>query len=172
MPHDSPLLGGYIPGSDEGNMKLNELTKLCTRLFDKVSNLENDLKQTKKVHGKALTKLVKKVKHLEDNLKSTTARRKERMVISDDDEELISEDSSKQGRMTETKYEDVETGYAEVNVLSAAKILADASREKAKTYTRRRRSTDSLRVSTARGVFSTAEEIRCKEQISTDEETA
>ncbi|GJT89216.1 retrovirus-related pol polyprotein from transposon TNT 1-94 [Tanacetum coccineum] len=52
--------GGDTPGSDEGSKKLNELMKLCTKLFDKVTSLEKDLKQTKKVYGKALTKLVKK----------------------------------------------------------------------------------------------------------------
>ncbi|GJR53962.1 hypothetical protein Tco_1404483 [Tanacetum coccineum] len=48
-----------------------------------------------------------------------------------------------------------------------AKILAYASRERVKTYTRRR-STDSSRDSTARGLFSTAEEVQGKEQMSTD----
>ncbi|GJV59552.1 hypothetical protein Tco_1465652 [Tanacetum coccineum] len=116
MPHDSPLSGGGTPGSDEGSKKLNELTKLCTKLSDKVTSLEEDLKQTKKVYGKALTKLVKKVKYLKDKLKSTLVRRKARMVISDDEEDLVSEDPSKQGRMTETEYEDVdvETEYEEV----------------------------------------------------------
>ncbi|GJX11111.1 hypothetical protein Tco_0200970 [Tanacetum coccineum] len=161
--------------------------------------------ETKKVYGKALTKLVKKVKYLEDKLKSTSVRRKARMVISDDEEDLVSEDPSKQGRMTETEYEDVdvETEYEEVeyeldqtdtlqqitptkvsqgeeqsqesfevqlDVLSAAKILADASRERVKTYksyTRRRRSTVSSRDSTAGGLFSTAEEI-----LSTNERIA
>ncbi|GKA32850.1 hypothetical protein Tco_0719217, partial [Tanacetum coccineum] len=80
-----------------------------------VASLEKDLKQTKDVHGKALTKLGKKVKHLEDKLKSTTARRKARMVISDEEEDFVSEDPSKQGRMTETAYEDIETEYAEVD---------------------------------------------------------
>ncbi|GKG46191.1 hypothetical protein Tco_0501037, partial [Tanacetum coccineum] len=84
-----------------------------TKLFDKVTSLEKDLKQTKKVYGKALTKLVKKVKYLEDKLKSTTEKRKERMVISDDEEDLVSDDPYKQGKMTETEYEDVdvETEY-------------------------------------------------------------
>ncbi|GJX84453.1 hypothetical protein Tco_0335227 [Tanacetum coccineum] len=128
MPHDSPLLGGDTPRSDEGSKKLNELTKLCTKLFDKVTSLEKDIKQTKKVYGKALKKL-----------------------------DLVSEDPSKQGRMTETEYEDVdvETEYEEVN---AAKILADASRERVKTYksyTKKRSSRDS----TAEGIFSNAEEI-------------
>ncbi|GKA64444.1 hypothetical protein Tco_0764050 [Tanacetum coccineum] len=57
-----------------------------------------------------------------------------------------------------------------LNVLSAAKILANASRERVKTYksyTRRRRSTVSSRDSIAGGLFSTAEEI-----LSTDERIA
>ncbi|GJV76029.1 hypothetical protein Tco_1507613 [Tanacetum coccineum] len=59
---------------------------------------------------------VKKVKHLEAKLKSTSVRRMARMVISDDEEDLVLEDPSKQGRMTKTKYEDVdvETEYEEV----------------------------------------------------------
>ncbi|GJR38613.1 hypothetical protein Tco_1214297, partial [Tanacetum coccineum] len=93
--------GGDTPGSDEGSKKLNELTELCSKLFDRVTSLEKDLKQTKKVHAKALTKLVKKVKHLADRLKSTTTKRKEKMVISDEEEDLDSEDPSKQGRMLE-----------------------------------------------------------------------
>ncbi|GJZ39213.1 hypothetical protein Tco_0585776 [Tanacetum coccineum] len=44
-PHDSPLLGGHTPGSDEGSMTLNELTVLCTQLSTKVASLEQDLKQ-------------------------------------------------------------------------------------------------------------------------------
>ncbi|GJZ48982.1 hypothetical protein Tco_0603172 [Tanacetum coccineum] len=75
--------------------------------------LEQDLKQTKQVYGKALTKLVKKVKHLEDQLKSTTKRRKAKVVISHEEEDLVLEDPSKQGRMSKTKYEDVETEHAE-----------------------------------------------------------
>ncbi|GKB74161.1 hypothetical protein Tco_0935573, partial [Tanacetum coccineum] len=160
--------------------------------------------ETKKVYGKALTKLVKKVKYLEDKLKSTSVRRKERMVISNDEKDLVSEYPSKQGRITETKFEDVdvETEYEEVkydqtvtfqqitptkvsqgeeqsqessevqlDVLNAAKILADASRERVKTYKsytrRRRRSIVSSRDSTAGGLFSTAEEI-----LSSDERIA
>ncbi|GJT66604.1 hypothetical protein Tco_1018084 [Tanacetum coccineum] len=61
MPHDSPLPGGYTPGK---------------------------LKKTKEVHGKALTKLVKKVKRLEDKLKSTNKRKKAKIVISDEEEEF------------------------------------------------------------------------------------
>ncbi|GJT56538.1 putative ribonuclease H-like domain-containing protein [Tanacetum coccineum] len=147
MPHDSPLSGGYTPGSVEGSMKLNELTNLCTKLVDRV-------------------------KHLEDKLKSTKARRKARMVLSDEEEDLVSEDPTKQGRMEETENKGVEEEYPEVEyhfdqTLLAAKILAEASSERIKTYKKRRRSTDSSKVSTAKGIFSTAEDIQ-----GTDEEVA
>ncbi|GJV59290.1 ribonuclease H-like domain-containing protein, partial [Tanacetum coccineum] len=170
MPHDSPLLGGYTPRSVEGSMTLKELTDLCT-------------------------KLVARFKRLEDELKSTNKRKKAKMVIHDE-EELVSEDPSKQGRIEETEYADVEeenarveydfdlteqqvtplkslqvevqsqeTFEAELRVLSAAKILAEASKERVKTYNRRRGSTDSSQVSTAAGLVSTADDIQ-----DTDEE--
>ncbi|GKG53792.1 hypothetical protein Tco_0555192, partial [Tanacetum coccineum] len=86
MPYDLPLPRGYTPGSVEGSMSLTELTDLCTKLLDKVTRLEKELKE-------AITKLVKKVKVLEDKIKSTIAKRKIRMVISDDEEELDIEDT-------------------------------------------------------------------------------
>ncbi|GKC38798.1 hypothetical protein Tco_1051182 [Tanacetum coccineum] len=66
--------GGYTPGCDEGRKKLNELTELCTKLSEKV-------------------------KHLEDQLKSTTKRRKAKVVDSHEEEDLVSEDPSKTGRI-------------------------------------------------------------------------
>ncbi|GKD02469.1 hypothetical protein Tco_1177443, partial [Tanacetum coccineum] len=116
MLNKPPLGEGNTSQSGEGSMQLLELTELCTKLSDKVTSLEDDLKHTKKIYGKALTKLAKKVKHLEAKLKSTSVRRKARMVISDDEEDLVLEDPSKQGRMTKTEYEDVnvETEYEEV----------------------------------------------------------
>ncbi|GKC77519.1 putative ribonuclease H-like domain-containing protein, partial [Tanacetum coccineum] len=166
LPHDSPLPGGYTPGSVEGSLKLKELTDLYTKLVDRVTILETKLKKTKEVHGKALTKLVKKVKKLEDRLKSTTKRRKARMVLSDDEETMVLEDPSKQGRMDEIEYADAKEEFPELSVLSSTKILAEASSERVKTY--KRRSTDSLKVSTAegtaKGIFDTAKE--------TDEEIA
>ncbi|GKB25688.1 hypothetical protein Tco_0865089, partial [Tanacetum coccineum] len=156
MPHDSPISGGDTLGSDEGSKKLNELTELCTKLFDKVTSLEEDLKQTKKVYGKALTKLVKKVKYLEDKLKSTSVRRKARMITPT--------------KVTQGEEQSQESFEVQLDVLSAAKILADASRERVKTYksyTIRSRSIVSSRDSTVGGLFCTAEEI-----LSTDERIA
>ncbi|GJX88651.1 hypothetical protein Tco_0340665 [Tanacetum coccineum] len=96
MPHDSPLLRVHSLGSDEGSMTLNELTVLCTTLSKKVETLESDLKQTKLTYGAAYTKLIMKVKKLEHKVKSSKARRRVRLVVSEDEDEL--EDPSKQGR--------------------------------------------------------------------------
>ncbi|GJW32779.1 hypothetical protein Tco_0052811 [Tanacetum coccineum] len=109
MPHDKHLSGGDTPGSDEGNKKLNELMELCTKLSDKVTSLEDDLKQTKKVYGMALTKLVKRVKHLESKLKST---------------------SITPTKVSQGKEQSQESSEVQLDFLSAAKILADASRER------------------------------------------
>ncbi|GJW63487.1 ribonuclease H-like domain-containing protein [Tanacetum coccineum] len=154
MPNEPPLGEGNTSRSGEGSMQLLELTELCTKLSDKVTSLEDDLKQTKKIYGKALTKLVKKVKHLEAKLKSTKERRKARMQFTPT-------------KVTQGEEQCQESSEAQLSVLSTTKILADASKEKVKTYTRRR-STDSLRDSTAGGLFSTAEEVQGKGQISAD----
>ncbi|GKD28526.1 hypothetical protein Tco_1239304 [Tanacetum coccineum] len=63
---------------------------------DKMESLETDLKQTKLTYGVAYTKLIKKVKKLENKVKSSHARRKARVIASDDEDDL--EDPSKQGR--------------------------------------------------------------------------
>ncbi|GJU21425.1 putative ribonuclease H-like domain-containing protein [Tanacetum coccineum] len=85
-----------LMGSDEGSMTLNELTVLCTTLSKKVETLESDLKQSKLTYGAAYTKLIMKVKKLEHKVKSSKARRRVKLVVSEDEDEL--EDPSKQGR--------------------------------------------------------------------------
>ncbi|GKC12486.1 hypothetical protein Tco_1009268, partial [Tanacetum coccineum] len=96
MSQDSPLPRVNTLGSDEGSLTLQELTVLCTTLSKKVESLETDLKQTKLTYGAAYTKLIKKVKILENKFKSNQARRRAKIVVSDDEEDL--EDPSKQGR--------------------------------------------------------------------------
>ncbi|GJX60095.1 hypothetical protein Tco_0291485 [Tanacetum coccineum] len=77
-------------------MQQHDLTVLVNRLNDRIDGLEKDLQQTKKTYSTALTKLVLTVKKLEYKLKSGKARRKEKIVLSDDED--IVEDFSKQGR--------------------------------------------------------------------------
>ncbi|GKC58796.1 hypothetical protein Tco_1086394 [Tanacetum coccineum] len=96
MPHESPIHSVYSLGRDEGSLSLSELTVLCTNLSNKVTSLEEELAQTKQTYGTALTQLIKKVKKLEQTVKSTQARRRIRIIVSDDEEGL--DDPSKQVR--------------------------------------------------------------------------
>ncbi|GJV27796.1 hypothetical protein Tco_1384244 [Tanacetum coccineum] len=129
---------------------------------DRVLALETELRQTKKVYGVAYTKLILKVKKLEKTVKSNQARRRAKIVVSDDEEDL--DDSSKQGRIIEEINQDAGVTLVtlthsqedqpedQLGVFSAAKVLADAAKN-VHIYTRRRRA-----VSTGNGGVSTAEE--------------
>ncbi|GKB54934.1 hypothetical protein Tco_0905687 [Tanacetum coccineum] len=168
-PYDSPLPRVNILRSDEGSMSLQELKVLCTKVFSKVESLEVDLKQAKQVYGAAYTKLIIKVKKLKKTVKTSQAKRRAKIVVSDDEEDL--EDSFKQGRMIEEIDQDAGVTLVtpthsqgdqledQLGVFSVAKVLVDAAKN-VHTYTRRRRavSTGSGRVSTASRLFSTAEE--------------
>ncbi|GJS84256.1 putative ribonuclease H-like domain-containing protein [Tanacetum coccineum] len=77
------ILGGV---DAQTSMTLNELTVLCTTLSKKVETLESNLKQTKLTYGAAYTNLIMKVKKLEHKVKSSKARRRVRLVISDDED--------------------------------------------------------------------------------------
>ncbi|GJW39643.1 hypothetical protein Tco_0065488 [Tanacetum coccineum] len=96
MPHDSPLHAVHSHGSVEGSMQQHDLTILVNKLNDRIDELEKDLQHINKTYSTVLTKLVLKVKKLEYKLKSSKARRKAKIVLSDDEE--IAKDSSKQGR--------------------------------------------------------------------------
>ncbi|GJR18338.1 hypothetical protein Tco_0966865 [Tanacetum coccineum] len=68
-------------------LSLNELTVLCTTLSKKVEHLQNDLKQTKLTYGAAYTKLILRVKKLEKQVKTSKARRRVKLVLSEDEDE-------------------------------------------------------------------------------------
>ncbi|GJS61659.1 hypothetical protein Tco_0656443 [Tanacetum coccineum] len=84
------------PQHTPGSVSLNELMALVTQLTNKVGSLENELMNTKKVYGSAITKLVNRVKKLEKQVKTGTTRKGTMIVLSED--EAVEEDSSKQGR--------------------------------------------------------------------------
>ncbi|GKE06618.1 hypothetical protein Tco_1398636 [Tanacetum coccineum] len=96
-PNESPIHAVHSHGSNEGRLKLNELTDLVTKLFDRIGVLEDDLKTTKQTYSSAFTKLILRVKKLEAQVKIGKARRRARIVHSDDED--IADDSSKQGRI-------------------------------------------------------------------------
>nr|GEY01025.1 hypothetical protein [Tanacetum cinerariifolium] len=77
-------------------LTLNKLMVLCTTLSKKVEDLQSELQQTKLTYGAAYTKLILRVKKLEHTVKTSQHRRRARVVLSDDEEDM--EDPSKQGR--------------------------------------------------------------------------
>ncbi|GJZ99861.1 putative ribonuclease H-like domain-containing protein [Tanacetum coccineum] len=77
MPHESPLQIVHSLGYDEGSLSQNELMDLVTKLTDRIG--------------------------LEKNVKTGKAKRRSRIVISEDED--AAEDSSKQGR----KISDIDT---------------------------------------------------------------
>ncbi|GJV22155.1 hypothetical protein Tco_1371175, partial [Tanacetum coccineum] len=145
-PHDSPLPRVHSFRSDEGSMTLHELMVLCTTLSKKVESLESDLKQTKLTYGATFTKLIMRVKRLEKEVKLNKARRRGKIVVSDDED--AEKDTSKQWRKAHSQGSQPED---QLGVFSAAKILVDVAR--VHTYSKRRRT-----VSTGSGGISTAEE--------------
>ncbi|GJR98378.1 hypothetical protein Tco_0270552 [Tanacetum coccineum] len=98
--------------AEERTMIVDDMLQLVPKLITKVDSLETELNQTKLTMGKALVKLVKKVKNMEDVLKS-------RHVVLPDSEDGDTEISSKQGRNlprgSTTGFEDISTGFEEVN---------------------------------------------------------
>ncbi|GJW86195.1 hypothetical protein Tco_0161535 [Tanacetum coccineum] len=96
LTYNSPLPRVHSLGSDEGSMPLHELIVLYTTLSKKVKSLEFDLKQTKLTYGAAFTKLIMKVKRLEKEVKLNKARRRAKIVVSNDED--AEKDTSKQGR--------------------------------------------------------------------------
>nr|GEY56346.1 hypothetical protein [Tanacetum cinerariifolium] len=99
MPHDLSLPRVNTLKSYEGRMQHNELMDFVTKLSDIVLALETELNQTNKVYGASYIKLIRKVKKLENTVKTSQARRKAKIVVFD--EEIDLEDPSKQERKIE-----------------------------------------------------------------------
>ncbi|GJU40184.1 hypothetical protein Tco_1193141 [Tanacetum coccineum] len=96
-PNESPLHVVYSHGSDEGSLKLIELMNLVTKLSERIGVLEDDLKRTKQTYSAAFTKLILRIKKLESKVKTGKARKRAKVVLSEDEED----DSSKQGKIDE-----------------------------------------------------------------------
>ncbi|GJW90285.1 hypothetical protein Tco_0167838 [Tanacetum coccineum] len=153
-------------------MTVDDLLQLVPKLITKVDSLEKELKQTKLTMGKAIVKLVKKVKKMEAVLKR-------RPVVLTDSEDEDAKNSSKQGRnlqkegldemvrsIMKDKSEDFDTptqgktsGDADISPegLEAAKTLAKVLTQRTKTYirkvkTRLSRKLDADEVSTSEGI--------------------
>ncbi|GKD63278.1 hypothetical protein Tco_1305386, partial [Tanacetum coccineum] len=175
MPHDSPLHDVHSHGSAEGSVQQHDLTVLVTKLNDRIDGLEKDLQQTKKTYSTALTKLVLRVKKLEYKLKSGKARRKEKIVLFDDEE--IAEVSSKKGNKISQIDEDLTISLVQDEEETPTEIIKEhGSGEKGEIEI----STANIQVSTASPPKAIMEEPatpkkvkrRTQVQLSMDEELA
>ncbi|GKB70759.1 hypothetical protein Tco_0932171, partial [Tanacetum coccineum] len=93
-PNESLLHVVHSHGSAEGSLKLNELTTLVTKLSERIGVLEDDLKNTKLTYSDVVTNLILRVNKLKTQVKARTARKRARVVLSED----VEDDSSKHGR--------------------------------------------------------------------------
>ncbi|GKC37543.1 hypothetical protein Tco_1049927 [Tanacetum coccineum] len=98
-PHDSPLLGGHTPGSDEGRPNINELMAICTKLSNRVLALET----SKTAQDLVIKKLKKKVKRLEKKQRARTPGMKLFKIGTSRRKSLDKENVSKQGRNLKTR---------------------------------------------------------------------
>ncbi|GKC59407.1 hypothetical protein Tco_1087005 [Tanacetum coccineum] len=98
-PHDSPHPGGYIPRSDEGRLKFEELMVMCTKLSKQVLDLEKE----KDAQAVEILKLKKRVKKLERQRKSSISHPRRRIYrqVESSDDDLDEEDASKHGRKSD-----------------------------------------------------------------------
>ncbi|GJS97134.1 putative ribonuclease H-like domain-containing protein [Tanacetum coccineum] len=87
---DIPLFPSMITAPETSPSRITSSPSLSPQ------HTPNELTNTKKVYGSAITKLVKRVKKLEKQVKTGKARRRTKIVLSED--EAVEEDSSKQGR--------------------------------------------------------------------------
>ncbi|GKB49918.1 putative ribonuclease H-like domain-containing protein [Tanacetum coccineum] len=91
--HDSPFSGGYIPGSDEGRLKLEELMAMCIKLSKQVLDLEKE----KDAQAVEILKLKKRVKKLERQRKSSISHLRKRIYsqVESSNDDLDEQDISK-----------------------------------------------------------------------------
>ncbi|GKA81029.1 hypothetical protein Tco_0787721, partial [Tanacetum coccineum] len=143
-PNESPIHGFIITGSDEGSLKLNELTNLVTKLL-RIGVLEDDLRKTKKTYSSAFTKLILRVKKLE--AKSRLGRQVKRAKVSFRDDEDVEDDSSKQGRkLSDAEVQEKESNETKLIIqeVTPTKFIQDQESENistaGRTVTYRRRS--------------------------------
>ncbi|GKA82841.1 hypothetical protein Tco_0789589, partial [Tanacetum coccineum] len=145
-PHDLPLHVVHSHGSDEGSLKLNELTNLVTKHSNRVAVLEDDLRKTKKTYSSAFTKLILRVKKLEARVKIGKARRRAKKASTETEPfikevtptEVIQDQGSSEKGSAKVSTAGATKGTAsEVPVVSTAKENISTAK---RTVTYRRRS--------------------------------
>ncbi|GKD13314.1 hypothetical protein Tco_1197721, partial [Tanacetum coccineum] len=79
-PHDSPLIGGYTPRSDEGRLKLKELMAICTKILKQIESFDDDLDEEDASKHERESDKTKSIPYL-SLMKKTTAFMDEDLTI-------------------------------------------------------------------------------------------
>ncbi|GKB12324.1 hypothetical protein Tco_0846247 [Tanacetum coccineum] len=138
-PNESPIHAVHSHGSDEGRLKLNELTDLVTKLFDRIGVLEDDLKTTKQTYSFAFTKLILRGRILSDAEVQEKASNETEPVIQDvTPTEVIQDQESSEKGSAEVSTAGAKQGTAseEVPIVSTAEVNLSTAGGTV-TYTRR-----------------------------------
>ncbi|GKD69098.1 ribonuclease H-like domain-containing protein, partial [Tanacetum coccineum] len=115
-PHDSPISGGYTPRSDEGRPDLHELMAICTKLSDKVLDLEKETD----AQAMEILKLKNIIKKLERKAKSSVPPPKRRLY-----KQVDSFDDSLGSGGTEV-FDDTTAAEKDVNAAELVSTAGDA----------------------------------------------
>ncbi|GJS13748.1 hypothetical protein Tco_0408220 [Tanacetum coccineum] len=156
MPSDSPLPRVNILGSDEGSMQHKELMELCTKLLERVTSLQKEVKTTKQTYGAAYTTLITRVKKLEQKLKYRSSGKKIAEIDQDEGITLVYVNVETQGRYDDDMEFDTSV-FKEQEVFLAAKDVTTAEKEVSTTA---RVSTTSAEFTTTSAAVSTASPTR------------
>ncbi|GJX13398.1 hypothetical protein Tco_0205156 [Tanacetum coccineum] len=137
-PHDSPLHVVHSHGSDEGSLKLIELTNLVTKLSERIGILEDDLKKTKLTYSAAVTKLILRGMKSDVEVQGKASTKTEPIIQEVTPTEVIQDQGSSEKGNSEVSTAGATKGTAsEVLVVSTAEEnISTAGR----TVTYRRRS--------------------------------
>ncbi|GKA23704.1 hypothetical protein Tco_0709737 [Tanacetum coccineum] len=154
------------PGSDEGSKKLNELTELCIKLSDKVEQLGGKISnRLRRLYCNAITKLGRMIETKYEDVDVEIEY--EEVEYELDQTDILQQINPT--KVSQGEEQSQEGSEVQLDVLSAAKILADASRERVKTYkryTRKRRSIVTLlRDSTGEAVHAKLQAYRAHVNI-------
>ncbi|GJR18323.1 hypothetical protein Tco_0966850 [Tanacetum coccineum] len=119
--------------SDEGSLKLNELMNLVTKLAERIGVLEDDLRKTKKTYSFTFTKLILRVKKLESRVKIGKARKRAKVVLSEDDEDKGSAEVSTASATKGTASEVPVVSTAKENISTAGRTVTYRRSEEKRT---------------------------------------
>ncbi|GJW78901.1 hypothetical protein Tco_0140583 [Tanacetum coccineum] len=126
-PNESPLHAVYSHGSDEGSLKLNELTNLVTTLSERIRVLEDDLKKTKQTYSAAFTKLILRIKKLESKVKIGRIDKDPNTYFAQDDEVVHDQDTAAE-RQPEDSTAGITVITAPINISTARETRSTAGR--------------------------------------------